>query len=77
MKAKLRAAAQRWMFPDAQKPWNRFAIGKAARLIERERIDAVVLNVNPYSQLQIGIALKRRFPEIKLIADVLDEALGY
>jgi glycosyltransferase involved in cell wall biosynthesis len=77
LKAKLRAAAQRWMFPDAQKPWNRFAVGKAARLIEREQIDAVVLNVNPYSQLQIGIALKRKFPQIKLIADFRDEWLSY
>jgi len=77
LKAALGRAAQSWMFPDAQKPWNRFAIRKAAGLIEREGIDAVVLNVNPYSQLQIGIELKRQYPQIKLIADFRDEWLGY
>jgi glycosyltransferase involved in cell wall biosynthesis len=76
-KAALRRAAQSWMFPDAQRSWNRFAIRKAGRLIEREAIAAVVLNVNPYSTLQIGIELKRRYPHIKLIADFRDEWLGY
>ena len=37
----------------------------------------MILNAPPYSTLKIGVALKRRFPHLKLITDFRDEWLGY
>jgi len=73
----VRWLAHRVLFPDPQVVWVPLAIRKACRLIEREAIDTVIVNMPPFSLLNLALALKRRFPYLKLITDFRDEWLGY
>lgn len=58
--------------PDPRKGWNRYAYKEACRLIESEHIDAVVTTSPPHSTQLIGLKLKRKYPNIKWIADLRD-----
>lgn len=77
IKQSLRYAIQRIACPDAQAGWAYFATRAALRIVEREGIDTVLLNTPPYSSMRIGVALKRRYPHLKLIADIRDDWVGY
>ena len=77
VRSAVRGAIARVAFPDAQCGWFPFALAKAARIIPRHEIDTVILIAPPYSLLRIGVALKRRFDQIKLITDLRDDWLGY
>jgi hypothetical protein len=59
--------------PDVQVVWVPFAIRAARRIIARHQITTVLLNLPPYSCLHIGVAVKRHFPNVKLILDFRDE----
>jgi hypothetical protein len=72
-KSAARRVIQRIFTPDVQKVWVPFAIRAARRIIAREKITTVLLNLPPYSCLNIGVAVKRRFPDVKLILDFRDE----
>jgi len=72
-KAIARHAIQRVFNPDVQIVWVPFAIRAARRIIRRERITSVLLNLPPYSCLNIGVSVKRHFPGVKLILDFRDE----
>jgi glycosyltransferase involved in cell wall biosynthesis len=76
-KAKIRSVAQRLLFPDPQTTWVLLALRRAIRAVKSDNIEVVILNVPPFSTLKIGIALKRRFPQLKIITDFRDEWLGY
>jgi glycosyltransferase involved in cell wall biosynthesis len=76
-KANVRSFAQRLFFPDPQMTWVPLAVRKAIRVVDSDKIDTVILNAPPFSTLKIGIALKRRFPKLKIITDFRDEWLGY
>jgi glycosyltransferase involved in cell wall biosynthesis len=76
------AAPFRWLahhvlFPDPQVLWNPVAFHKACRVIEREAIDTVIVNMPPFSLLKVALALKQRFPQLKIITDFRDEWVGY
>jgi glycosyltransferase involved in cell wall biosynthesis len=73
----LRHAIQRIACPDAQVGWAHFASRAAFRIVERQGIDTILLNTPPYSSMRIAVALKRRFPHVKLIADIRDDWVGY
>ena len=73
----LRAAIERVASPDIQAAWAWFATRKALSLIARQKFDTVLLNIPPYSTMKIGVAIKRRFPHIRLISDIRDDWLGY
>ncbi len=80
--AKRMARPFRWLahhmlFPDPQVLWVPSAFRKACRVIERDAIDTVIVNMPPYSLLKLALALKRQFPHLKLITDFRDEWLGY
>jgi glycosyltransferase involved in cell wall biosynthesis len=87
--ASTRASAARWMarpfrwmahhllFPDPQVLWAPSAFHKACKVIERDAIDTIIVNMPPYSLLKVALALKRQFPHLKLITDFRDEWLGY
>jgi glycosyltransferase involved in cell wall biosynthesis len=77
IKAKIRSVAQRLFFPDPQTTWVPLAVRRAVRLIKSDSIDTVILNTPPFSTLKIGVVLKRRFPELKIITDFRDEWLEY
>lgn len=77
VKKGIRSFADRLFFPDLQTTWVPLAIRMAVKLVDVDKIDSVILSVPPFSTLKIGIALKRRFPELKIITDFRDEWLGY
>jgi glycosyltransferase involved in cell wall biosynthesis len=63
--------------PDPQKAWIPMATRRAMQLCGREQFDAVLVSVPPFSSLQVGVELKRRFPHLTLISDFRDEWVGY
>ena len=69
--------AHHMLFPDPQVLWVPSAFRKACRVIERDAIDALIVNMPPYSLLKLALELKRQFPHLKLITDFRDEWLGY
>ena len=77
IKKNIRGLAQRLLFPDPQLTWIPFAVRTAARAIRSHGIDTVILNSPPFSTLRIGMALKLRFPELRIITDFRDEWVGY
>lgn len=68
---------RRMLMPDPQVLWKPLALRAASRIIERERIDAVMVTAPPFSVFLIGNELKRRYPNIKLISDFRDEWLRF
>lgn len=58
--------------PDPRKGWNRFALQKAVKLIEEEDIKLIITSGPPHSSHLIGLRLKRKFSNIKWIADFRD-----
>ncbi|MCQ2351842.1 MAG: glycosyltransferase, partial [Paludibacteraceae bacterium] len=58
--------------PDPRRGWNKYAFKEACKLIESEHIDAVVTTSPPHSTQLIGLKLKRKYPNIKWIADLRD-----
>jgi len=73
----LRWLAHHVLFPDPQVLWIPWAFRKACRIIKKDKIDTIIVNMPPYSLLRLALALKRQFPELKLITDFRDEWLGY
>ncbi len=77
LKHRLRSAVKAALFPDIQTLWVPFAVRAAARVIEQFDIETLILNVPPFSTLKIGVALKHRYPYLKVISDFRDDWLGY
>jgi len=73
----LRWLAHHMLFPDPQVLWVPSAFRKASRVIEKDAIDTIIVNMPPYSLLKLALSLKREFPHLKLITDFRDEWLGY
>ena len=76
-KKRLLGMLERLAVPDPQKAWRPLAMRAAARIVEREKIDAVIVSAPPFSSLRIGVELKRRFPHLTLISDFRDEWVGF
>ena len=76
-KAALRRRIKRALCPDVQVLWTPFARRRAERLIPKHAIRYLLVTVPPFSLLQVGNVLKRRFPHIRLIADFRDEWLRF
>ena len=60
-----------FLLPDPRKGWNKYALRKAAELIEKYQIETVVTTSPPHSTQLIGLKLKRKF-KIRWIADLRD-----
>lgn len=58
--------------PDPRIGWNRYAFRKACELIKTGNITHVITTSPPHSTQLIGLRLKRRFPQIKWVADMRD-----
>ncbi|HUX94137.1 MAG TPA: hypothetical protein VMV47_00280 [Bacteroidales bacterium] len=61
-----------FFIPDPRRGWNRFAFRKACEIIEKEKIVTFVTTSPPHSTQLIGIRLKKKYPDIKWIADIRD-----
>lgn len=68
----LRFIRGNFFIPDPRKGWNKFAFKKACELIQNENIKHIITTSPPHSTQLIGLKLKKRFPEIKWIADLRD-----
>jgi len=73
----VRWLAHHMLFPDPQVLWVPSAFRKACRVVEKDEIDTIIVNMPPYSLLKLALALKRQFPKLKMITDFRDEWLGY
>ena len=72
LKRAMRWVRGNWMIPDARRGWVKHAVRAAAQVIERDGIDTVVISSPPHSSQLIGLALKKRFPRLRWIADLRD-----
>ena len=61
-----------FFIPDPRKGWNKYALKEASMLIESGEIKNVITTSPPHSTQLIGLALKKRYPEITWIADLRD-----
>lgn len=77
LKKAIRGILQRAASPDPQVAWAWFATRMAFSIIPRDNIDSVLLNISPFSIMKIGVAIKRRFPHVRLISDIRDDWVGY
>lgn len=68
----LRFARGNFFIPDPRKGWNKYAFRKACELIETEGIKHVITTSPPHSTQLIGLKIRKKYPEIKWIADLRD-----
>ena len=61
-----------FFIPDARIGWNSYAIKACEQIIEKENIDVVITTSPPHSTQLIGLILKKKFKNIKWIADLRD-----
>jgi glycosyltransferase involved in cell wall biosynthesis len=66
----LRFVRGNFFIPDPRKGWNKYAFKKASELIEKEGIRHVITTSPPHSTQLIGLQLKKKYPELKWIADL-------
>ncbi|MEO8666115.1 MAG: glycosyltransferase family 4 protein [Ignavibacteria bacterium] len=60
-----------FFIPDARRGWLKFAFKESCRIIEKEKIDTVLVTSPPHSAQLIGYKLKKKY-NIKWIADMRD-----
>jgi glycosyltransferase involved in cell wall biosynthesis len=68
---------RRILCPEPEILWTPFAFRKTSELIRRHGIGVVLITVPPFSALVVGSALKKRFPNVRLISDFRDEWLDF
>jgi glycosyltransferase involved in cell wall biosynthesis len=61
-----------FFIPDARKGWNKYALQAAAAIIEKEKIDVLITTSPPHSTQLAGLALKKKYPQLRWIADLRD-----
>lgn len=61
-----------FFLPDPRIGWNKYALEMATRVIEEERIGLFFTAGPPHSTHLVGLQLKKRFPQLKWIADIHD-----
>lgn len=61
-----------FFIPDPRRGWNRYAFRKACEIIESQKIDRIITTSPPHSTQLIGLRLRKKYPEIKWIADLRD-----
>ena len=77
LKSSLASSIKGLFSPDPQVVWVPFAIRNARRIIRKFGIDYVLVTAPPFSTFLTGIALKKAFPQIKLVSDFRDEWLRF
>lgn len=68
----IRKLAMRWLQPDAQVLWNRFAYRLACKSMKRRQFSAIYVSGPPFSSFLLGCQLKNRF-RLPLVLDFRDE----
>lgn len=68
----LRFVRGNFFIPDARLGWVQYAANAATKLIQDHKIESVVISSPPHSSQLVGLKLKRKFPNLKWIADLRD-----
>jgi glycosyltransferase involved in cell wall biosynthesis len=68
----LRFVRGNFFIPDPRRGWNRYAFKKACELIEAEDIKHIITTSPPHSSQLIGLKIKKKYPEIRWVADLRD-----
>ena len=68
----LRFVRGNFFIPDPRKGWNKYAFKKACEVITNEGIKHIITTSPPHSSQLVGMKLKKKFPDIKWIADLRD-----
>jgi len=68
----LRFVRGNFFIPDPRRGWNKYAFKKACELIEDEGIKYIITTSPPHSTQLVGLKLRKKYPEIKWIADLRD-----
>jgi hypothetical protein len=68
---------RRLLCPDPEVLWVPFALRKARRIIREHGIEFLLVTAPPFSAFLVGNALKREFPELKMITDFRDSWLEF
>jgi glycosyltransferase involved in cell wall biosynthesis len=68
----LRFIRGNFFIPDPRRGWNKYAFDKACEIIEAEGIKHVITTSPPHSTQLIGLKLKKKFRDIKWVADLRD-----
>lgn len=61
-----------FFLPDPRRGWNKYAFKKACEIIETSGIKHIITTSPPHSTQLIGLKLKKKYPDIKWIADLRD-----
>jgi len=77
VKSLLAGKVKQLLCPDPQVLWYPFAMRRASKLIRDNGIQTVIVTAPPFSGFLLLNELKRRFPQIRTIADIRDEWLRY
>lgn len=75
--AGLSGFVRRVLSPDPEVVWVPMATLRAKRIVQKHKIDAVIVTAPPFSAFLIGNALKRSFPHLRLVSDFRDEWLRF
>lgn len=68
----LRFLRGNFFLPDARVGWVRHATKAAEKIIAENDIDTIIISSPPHSAQLIGLALKRKFPKLRWVADLRD-----
>lgn len=68
----LRFIRGNFFIPDPRKGWNKFAFKKACEIVESGNITHIITTSPPHSTQLIGLKLKKKYSDIKWIADLRD-----
>ena len=63
--------------PDPEIVWVPFAFRKASKIVKQYGIEVVFVTAPPFSAFLTGNALKRRFPNLRLVSDFRDDWVGF
>ncbi|MEL6273660.1 MAG: glycosyltransferase, partial [Bacteroidota bacterium] len=58
--------------PDPRVGWRRFGVRKALSLLKEFHFDAIITSSPPHSTQLIGLDVKRKYPQLRWIADLRD-----
>lgn len=73
----LTSTVQSVLCPDPEVVWKPFALRTASRLIAEQNIDTILVTAPPFSAFLTGVALKKRFPHLRLVSDFRDSWLNF
>lgn len=76
-KTLLTEITRRVLCPEPEVVWVPFATRKASAIVRQYHIDTVLVTAPPFSAFLVGLALKRKFPKIRLVSDFRDDWLGF